>query len=1624
MFVETGEGTGFALDGRPDAVDSLRTEPDPKMLYLSCCARLLSRQIGAARPRAALLLLLFLFLGLSASQLRSQSLLISEFMAANNSGLRDADGDFSDWIEIHNPDRSTVSLAGWHLSDDPLDLTKWRFPEVDIPGQGFVVVFASGKNRIDPQEELHANFNLDRDGEYLVLTHPDGTTKASEFVPAYPRQLGDVSYGVSMSMQTTSFLPPTSPAQAWFPSDDQLSPTWNQPAFDDATRMPVTLGVGYDRPEPGQTNGTFEAEDVTQPGDTVIPTSNNSPGNETSENAIDNTSATKYLNFDKLNAGFTVTPFVGDTVLTGLRFTSANDAPERDPTSFVLAGSLDGMGFTEIARGGIPDFTARFFSVEVAFTNTAAYRHYRLLFPTVRNAASAVAVQISEVEFLGYVGAPPPTFLDLINTDIEFQMHGQRTTAYLRMPFSVQTNSPLDWLGLWVHYDDGFVAYLDGTEIARANAPQPLLWNSTALSDRARTNALLEQRFDLGGFAHLMAPGNHVLAVQALNDRVDSPEFLLALRLENTQMVLKATGYMTLPSPGTQNSAADLGLVADPAADPGRGFYSAPVLVVLTNTTEGATLRYTTDSTAPSLTNGIPYTSPIPISHTTTLRVAAFRDAWRSSQVVTHTYLFPDDILTQNHSNTLAAGFPALWDTQPADYGLDSRVVGTNDNYGGKYRTSLRNDLLALPTMSLVMDMDDLFGAAGIYSHPNNRGSAWERACSLELIHPDGQTGFQANAGIRIQGGAFRRFDLTLKKSFRVVFREEYGQGRLHHALFGPEAAEEFNNIVLRASSNDAWPYNGAGAVYARDAFAATTARALGMVASHGIFVHLYINGRYWGLYNPVERPDAVFSAGYHGGDEDNWDALNQDSAPDGNYDAWNRLMATISPDWADNEVYQRVQGNHPDGTPNPAYEVLLDVGNMIDYMILNFYIGNTDWPGRNYWVGRDRTGNRGFQFYPWDSETALFSVGTDNTGVNSAVARPYAAARANADFRIQFADRVYRHFFNGGALYVNPAAPAWDPGNPAHNKPAARFAELADRVRPGMVGESARWGDQLRTTPYTRDEHWQATVNSMLANYFPNRSAAVLQIFRNAELYPQIDPPLFNQPGGPVEPGFNLVMSSPQGTIYYTTDGSDPRSPVEIEELIRGTPVTSASLRTVLVPSAANGGSLLGAGWQTYGFDDSGWTQGQGGVGYDTSPDYLPYIGINVDGTMRNQNGSAFIRIPFQLAATNDLNHMVLRMRYDDGYAAFLNGVPLASASAPANPQWNSFATAGTSDAAAILFRDIDVSASVGALRQGDNLLAIQGLNVSLGSSDFLNDAELVIAQRRIVGGLPTAPAYTSPIPLGDLTRIKARVLHGDEWSALHDATFVVGTPELVISELNYHPANLSPEETAAGFTDENEFEYVELHNPGTATLDLTGVHFVAGIDFDFTSSAMTQLAPGAYLLVVRNRTAFELRHGVGLPIAGTYTGRLSNEGERVAVADAAGNILFEITYGIVAPWPIEADGGGPSLELYDLSGDRGAADHWRPSTTAGGTPGLPISIEGAFVAGLVREGNQLRLSISAEAGRTYHVYGTPSLEGGIVWQQEYRMGPVVTGGDIDILLDMPTGVPARFFKVLATLP
>jgi hypothetical protein len=803
------------------------------------------------------------------------------------------------------------------------------------------------------------------------------------------------------------------------------------------------------------------------------------------------------------------------------------------------------------------------------------------------------------------------------------------------------------------------------------------------------------------------------------------------------------------------------------------------------------------------------------------------------------------------------------------------------------------------------------------------------------------------------------------------------------------------------------------------------TARAMGMKAPHTNFVHLYLNGMYWGLYNLVERPDAAFSSSYHGGDKDNWDALNQDSAPDGNSDAWNRLLNILDSGMEPEKLFNRIQGKGPDGIMDPSMENLLDVRNLIDYCILNFYMGNQDWPGRNFWVGRNREGDEGFTFYPWDTETSMgmgSDLNTDRTGVDSSVARPYAVLKNNPDFRLWFADRVQHHFFNGGSFFVNPDHPQWSMVGPENNVPASRFAQLAVQIERAIIGESARWGDQLVESPFTWDD-WSRERDKLLTNYFPRRSAIVLEQLRRAGLYPRIVAPVFNHTGGNVDAGFNLSMTAQDGTVFYTIDDTDPRSRLELNEISRFDLLDTSTPKHVLVPGAHNGGDAFGSDWyEDVNFVDDAWMLGVGGIGYDTGNDYEAFIGMDVTDSMQGKNGSVFIRIPFEAGSqvNEETNLMVLRMRYDDGFEAFLNGVNIASSNAPEILKWNSFATGTHDDSVAVQFQDFDVSEFISHLHSGTNLLAIQGLNVSSVSSDFLIDAELMVGQQEIVGEQPTVRIYKKPIPLHDLTTVKARTLSGSEWSALSEATYLIGNSRVMVSELHFHPEDPSFEEMAYGYLDADEFEFIEIHNPGTTTYTLDGLRFVDGVDFDFTRSSMSRLSPGASLLVVKNRVAFEMRYGKGLPIAGEFIGNFSNSGERVALANNENQVLIEFSYDDDDSVFKSGDGSGYTLIAVEDADNPNEATYWKTSEKIGGSPGQhsePYSYE-RLVPNITVEGERIMIECSVPVSGLFGLFVTEDLQLE-EWHLSQSRNQEPSNGRLLFEVKASMEYPMRFFQI-----
>ncbi len=1497
-------------------------------------------------------------------------LIISEFMASNLDTLLDEDNDSSDWIEIYNGSTAAVDLEGWHLTDDPRILDKWAFPAVSIDAASYLLVFASGKNRRVAGNELHTNFRISAGGEYLALVEPDGVTVAHQYAPVFPEQLADCSYGIGQDVQITYLVPPKAPLRHHIPADGSLGTSWIADDFDDSGWSEGTTGIGYMTTVPGFAVRNYKA--TVSVGDlgtaeAVI----DDPGFRSSvetdnPEVIDyqGTASSGHYAVDRPFPGTVAGADVDDFVVeaTGIvtiptagawTFGVMSDDGFRlvvgsGASSFTIEhgpprGAADTLGVYNVPAPG--DYALRLIMYErgggsmvelfAAYGSHGSWSgSFRLVGDT---AGGGLEVRSAASEVAGLAGLN-----DVIKTDVEDIMLGVNGSAYVRIPFTLDDPTAFESLFLKMKYDDGFIAYLNGQEVASRNAPATALYNATATADRPGANAGRFEDLNISSALMYLQPGPNVLAFHALNDAPDSDDFLLYAELADITILSDVPNFFDVPTPGQPNSSGFLSVVRDTRFSHDRGFYTDPFDLEITTDTVGADIHYTLDGTTPSATHGFLYDGPIRIDRTTVVRAAAFRSGHIPTNVDTHTYLFLDDVILQDFQATLDAGFPASWGDTPADYGFDMAVIGQNgtDSFGGKYAATIKDDLKAVPTMSIVVNVDHMFGPSGIYTNATSRGESWERPCSVELIYPHGAGGFQEDCGIRIQGGAFRRHSLTMKHSFRLFFKGEYGATKLRYPIFGPGVPDRFDTITLRANANDAYTkWGGAGdkPLFVRDSFMCYSQIAMGQAASHGVFVHLYINGIYWGMYNPVERPDHSFSATYYGGHKDDWDSLNHTGPNNGTRDSWNTMVAMANAGLALNEDYFLLQGKNLDGTDNPALEDWLDVENFADYMIVNLWGGNGDWPGHNYYMARRRVDSTGYKCYSWDAEWVLgigSSLSSNKIGVDNGIAAPWQPLRANAEFRMLFADRVHEHFFNGGPFAVDPANPQWDPAHPERNVPAERFAGLAAIIDRAVAAECARWGDQAGGSSYTRDEHWAVERQRVLDDWMPYRTARVVQQLRSADLYPSIDAPSFSQHGGPIAEGFVLRIVSSAGTIYYTLDGSDPR--LLGGDIAPSVHTIDAPIPVIVLDDATATGRVLvpqdgslGLTWTEVGFDDSAWTEGSMGVGYERGSGYEDHINTDVGDAMYGTNASVYIRLTFSVADPNAIASLKLLLMYEDGFAAYINGQRIAADNVPATLQWDSAAAGNRSDGDAVTFVAFPLGDPAALLRSGENVLAIHGLNTSTTSSDVLFVPRLEGSEGEL---------GENAVVLNETTWVRARARSGAEWSALNEALFYVPTPleALRITEIMYHPRE-------DDIVDGDLFEFIEIKNTGPKTLDLTGVSFSSGIRFEFPEG--TILPRGALGVLVVDRDAFLVRYPDLDPgvVMGVYGGNLSNNGEIVTLIDPLGETITSATYDDAPPWPVEADGLGPSLVPIDPNGngDPNKASSWRVSWFQDGSPG-----------------------------------------------------------------------------------
>ncbi|MEW6238792.1 MAG: CotH kinase family protein [Candidatus Omnitrophota bacterium] len=454
----------------------------------------------------------------------------------------------------------------------------------------------------------------------------------------------------------------------------------------------------------------------------------------------------------------------------------------------------------------------------------------------------------------------------------------------------------------------------------------------------------------------------------------------------------KAWLYFANPTPGKANGAdGKAGFASAPIFSVAAGVYPDSVNLTLSTPEPETKIRYTLDGAPPEETSEL-YLEPIRFYVSTPVRARVFRPNYFPSDIVTNTYIM--------------------------------------------------REKMVLPILSLVAKPADLFDSrTGIYANPVQHGRAWERVCSVEFFTMEGRRGFQEDCGVRIHGGASR--SRSPKKSFRLYFRSDYGKARLEYPLFPGNPVQRFNQLVLRAGFNDSWGYDRemqrVTVINVRDQVCRDIFMDMGQLACDGLFAELYINGTYWGLYNPTERTDNDFYRQHLGGEA--YDVIVEGALRDGDMEEWNLFKTFVT----------GARDFSADGDYGNLLEYL-DLENFVSYVILNVWMQNYDWPHHNWYAAREKSAAGEWRFDLWDVE---YSFGSGINGYQVAQ-NTFENAAGDTDigniFRKALKNEQFKaKFWNKTNAYLETAL------NEAHVM--ERLNQRLDEVRAAVPAEAEMWG-------------------------------------------------------------------------------------------------------------------------------------------------------------------------------------------------------------------------------------------------------------------------------------------------------------------------------------------------------------------------------------------------------------------------------------------------------------------------------------------------------------------------------------------------------------------------------------
>ena len=1095
--------------------------------------------------------------GRPVSVLAADVLRVNEVMASNETVLNTAGGvPALDWVEIRNTADFDIDITGWPITDDPTKvLSKWKQvagPAV-VPAHGYLVVYLdSSFSDWDPRD-VHAPLGLSASGEGIGLAMPDGTV-VSQYT--FGQQMDDVSFGYGHLAKT--LLNRYAPAEykvgngAW---TSVAGPVGMPGTANGFQVVAYAMNVAVD---------TMDAAELC-----LRDSSKWNPGYP-----VTNVCAT--IAFQDKSSQTNFPPYSAFPGVSGDNFvvvvTGTVQVPEAGLWSFSV-GSDDGFS-AKISRleksWSWENRGARSYGQSTATFNlpeAGAYDVELVYFEKGGGAALDFSVAQGEQDFSAAA-------FRLVGSAASGLTHTGALGANMAVDLTdvmAGTTASVDWRGsftldaapaageefrLRIRYADGFTARLNGTQFVSV----------PAAGARSAQDALTPAFFDIP--LALVRAGENTLEVTGFNDSAGDAAFFLSPEVV-WDMADEQLLYFPEATPGAANGDGRSGLTPEVSFSVPHGYKTEPFQLELScpeNPT--AAIFYTTDGTSPTPMSPR-YTGPIAVSSTTVVRAAVPDPDTILQRDSSASYLFLSDIL-QQAEGVVPPGFPASGvNNQVLVYGLRGDIVNGDADTVARLNRGFTN---SIQTISLVIDPAALFDSGkGIYVNAKGNGKGWERPTMVEQIDPvnGASKEFSVPAGIRIRG-AYSRGSAYPKHSLRLFFRGEYGMSKLKFPLFGDEGTDEFKKVDLRTAQNYSWANGNVNAfTFIEECFSRDSQRDMGEPYNRSRYYNLFINGVYWGVYQTEERVDRHYAESYNGDVDDNYDVI-RTSQPgyntgvvEGEGAAWHDFWdITVNEGYgaAHPRNYNRVRGLNPDGTRNPDYPVYLNETNVMVYMITSHYSVDSDSPastgGRanNLAVFRDRFDGQGLRDgFIWNRHDAEHSLGTRSgypvtkTDFYKMGTREQAATLteesnfnaaelhyelcSNAEYRVKFADQVYKHCLKPGGAMTAPVAEA---------RFRSRMAELDDAV----VCEAARWGRTNQT--YST---WLEKGCAGRLSFIASRTPYLIQGYRNAGWYPSIDPPVaVDSSGCELTNGTVLATSDAVyftgvgGTVYYTTDGSDPR--------------------------------------------------------------------------------------------------------------------------------------------------------------------------------------------------------------------------------------------------------------------------------------------------------------------------------------------------------------------------------------------------------------------------------------------------------------------------------------------------